>query len=323
MGGSALWVGLATRLCRSFLALPRRLPRFDRVLLAVAGAAGVAALLALAGQTTWSQHLVEITAVVGTPLAFGVALWVWRQGFAAAGWYLGGQALLFLSALAVVGINWGLLDAPFLLANGLQIGVVAEMLMFAYALSACVRLMHQHQTELRARATHLAEAAATDALTGLANRLGLAQRADQLLAAGQPHAVMLLDLDRFKPVNDTHGHEAGDRLLVEVARRLNTHMREADLVARLGGDEFVILLAGRHTLAQLTAMAERLGQAVRQPFQDQGHSLSLAVSIGIARCPEHGHKLVDLLRLADAAMYRAKQAQTGFSFYEPAAAATS
>ena len=320
MLGSAVWVLFATLLCRGFLELPRRLPRWDRLLLAVAAVATMAVLLALVGRTAVAQQLVETAAVVGTLLAVWAAVAVWRQGFAPAAWYLCGQALLFVSALAVVGVNWGLLDAPFLLANGLQIGVVAEMLVFAYALSARVRLMRQRQTELRREADHLAEAVATDVLTGLANRVGLSQRAQQLLDQRLDHAVMLLDLDRFKPVNDTHGHEVGDRLLIEVARRLQAQMREGDLVARLGGDEFVVLLAGRHAPAQLAAMAQRLCDAVRQPFTQAGPVISVDASVGIARCPDDGQTLTELLRHADAAMYRAKQAHSGYAFYEPATA---
>jgi diguanylate cyclase (GGDEF)-like protein len=320
MLGSAVWVLFATLLCRGFLELPRRLPRWDRLLLAVAAVATMAVLLALVGRTAVAQQLVETAAVVGTLLAVWAAVAVWRQGFAPAAWYLCGQALLFVSALAVVGVNWGLLDAPFLLANGLQIGVVAEMLVFAYALSARVRLMRQRQTELRREADHLAEAVATDVLTGLANRVGLSQRAQQLLDQRLDHAVMLLDLDRFKPVNDTHGHEVGDRLLIDVARRLQAQMREGDLVARLGGDEFVVLLAGRHAPAQLAAMAQRLCDAVRQPFTQAGPAISVDASVGIARCPDDGQTLTELLRHADAAMYRAKQAHSGYAFYEPATA---
>jgi diguanylate cyclase (GGDEF)-like protein len=320
MLGSALWILFGALLCRGFLELPRRLARLNRLVWAVAAVAGVAALLALAGWTAWAQQLVELSAAVGTLLAVWAAVCVWRQGFVPARWYLCGQALLFLSALVVVGVNWGLLDAPFLLANGLQIGVVAEMLVFAYALSARVRLMRQRQTELRREADHLAEAVATDVLTGLANRVGLSQRAQQLHADQQAHAVMLLDLDRFKPVNDTHGHEVGDRLLVAVAQRLQGQMREGDLVARLGGDEFVILLSGRHTPAQLATMAQRLCEAVRLPYPHADQLISVDASVGIARCPEHGQTLTELLRHADAAMYRAKQAHSGFAFYEPATA---
>jgi diguanylate cyclase (GGDEF)-like protein len=318
--GSALWVMFATLLCRGFLELPHRLPRWDKLLLGVAAVTGLAVLLALAGQTEGAQQLVETAAAVGTLLAAWVAVLVWRQGFVPARWYVAGQASLFLSVLAVVGVNWGLLDAPFLLANGLQIGVVAEMLVFAYALSARVRLMRERQTALRREADHLAEAVATDVLTGLANRVGLSQRAQQLHTQQQPHAVMLLDLDRFKPVNDTHGHEVGDRLLVEVARRLQAQMREGDLVARLGGDEFVILLGGAHTAPQLAAMAQRLCEAVRLPYPHAGQHISVDASVGIARCPEHGNTLTELLRHADAAMYRAKQAHSGYAIYEPATA---
>ena len=142
-----------------------------------------------------------------------------------------------------------------------------------------------------------------------------AGRAPALQAVRQAYA-----LDRFKPVNDTYGHEVGDRLLIEVARRLQSQMREGDLVARLGGDEFVVLLGGRQTPAQLAAMAQRLCEAVQQPLLHAGHLISVDASIGIARCPEHGQTLTELLRHADAAMYRAKQAHSGFAFYEPASA---
>ena len=315
--GAALWIAFSALLCRNFLEAPRRLPRLDRVLLAVGAAAGLAALLALAGAVAPAHHVLEAAAAVGAAFAVWAAARVWRQGFAPAGWYLGGQGLLFASALAVVGVNWGVIDSPFLLANGLQIGVVAEMLVFAYALSARVRTMLQRQAELRQRADHLEHAAATDALTGVANRLGLSRCAQQLQAAQQPHAVLLLDLDGFKPVNDTHGHEAGDRLLTAVAGRLQQHMRDGDLVARLGGDEFVVLLAGPYTHASLMSLARRLGEAVRVPFTEVGPAISVGVSIGIAASPEHGASLTELLRYADAAMYRAKRGRTGVALHEP------
>jgi diguanylate cyclase len=97
-------------------------------------------------------------------------------------------------------------------------------------------------------------------------------------------------------------------------------MREGDLVARLGGDEFVVLLNGRHTPAQLAALATRLRDAVQAPFVDREASIEVDASLGIARHPEHGHSLTELLRHADAAMYRAKQAHSGHAFYEPASA---
>lgn len=315
--GSSLWLLFGTLLCRGFLELPQRLPRWDIALRLAAALASLSALLALIGWTDVGQQLVEVTAVVGTLLAVWVAVRVWRKGFAPAGWYLCGQAMLFISVLMVVGINWGLINAPFLLANGLQIGVVAEMLVFAYALSARVRLLRQRQTELRREADHLAEAVARDGLTGLANRLGLSQRAQQLQADQQAHAVMLLDLDRFKPINDTYGHEVGDQLLMEVAQRLQSQMREGDLVARLGGDEFVVLITGKHAPAQLAVLAQRLCEALRQPYLHAGEPIGVDASVGIARCPEHGQTLTELLRHADAAMYRAKQTHSGFAFYEP------
>lgn len=318
--GAGLWILFSALFGLRFLELRTRHCGLGRVLMGVAGLAGLAVLLALLGQTAQAQWTVEWLAVGGSVAAAVAAAQVWRQGFAPAAWYLTGQALLFAAALGMVAVNRGLIDAPFLLANGLQMGVVAEMLVFAYAMAARVRALRQRQTELRREADHLAEAVATDALTGLANRVGLSQRAQQLATEQQAHAVMLLDLDRFKPVNDTHGHEVGDRLLIEVARRLQSQMRQGDLVARLGGDEFVVLLGGRQSPTQLAAMAQRLCEAVQQPLLHAGHLISVDASIGIARCPEHGQTLTELLRHADAAMYRAKQAHSGFAFYEPASA---
>ena len=107
-------------------------------------------------------------------------------------------------------------------------------------------------------------------------------------------------------------------IVTDQQQRLQGQMREVDLVARLGGDEFVVLLAGAHNTAQLTAMARRLVEAVHQPVQEGDLLLRVDASIGIARCPAHGRKLNELLRHADAAMYRAKQSGSGFAFYEPA-----
>jgi diguanylate cyclase (GGDEF)-like protein len=320
--GSALWITLGAQFCRSFLDAGKHLPRWDKVLQAVMAGGLVATALALLGRISLAQSVLEVLASVGTVAAVWAAVLALRAGFRPATWYLAGQAMLFLSALGVVAGNWGLFDAPFLAANGLQLGTMAEMVVFAFALSARIRTMRERQHELRQRADVLAEAAATDPLTGLSNRVGLAEHAQRVLRRGEPCALMLLDLDRFKPINDTHGHEAGDRVLEAVARRLQQLMREGDGVARLGGDEFVVMLSGPQGRERLATVAQRLGEAVRQPVNYRGQALSVGVSIGIARCPEQGQTLTELMRHADEAMYRAKQARSGHAFYEPPAPGT-
>ena len=310
----SLWLLLGTLFTRSFLDT-RRVPSLDRLLQAIGAVAVGTALLGLWGWFTIAQTLNEITASVGTLLAAVAAVIVLRSGFQPARWYLGGQALLFLSVLGVVLVNWEVIQAPFLLANGLQIGVAAEMVVFAIALSRRISGLRASQTALRLHAAHLAQAAATDPLTGLANRTGLAQGAAQLLADGAPHALMLLDLDRFKPINDVHGHDAGDAVLRAVAARLQAHIRAGDIVARLGGDEFVVLLAAPRSDADLEVLALRLGAAVRQPVEFQGQALTVGASTGIARSPRDGRTLTELMRSADQAMYQAKQSGSGHAFW--------
>ncbi|MCW3480817.1 diguanylate cyclase [Neisseriaceae bacterium JH1-16] len=164
---------------------------------------------------------------------------------------------------------------------------------------------------LLASENKLSHMAHHDPLTGLANRLLLHQRlGSALLRAqqdGQRLAVLVIDLDGFKPVNDSYGHEAGDRLLIAVARALSEAVRTGDTVARLGGDEFVIVLDPQPEPGALAAMAERLIEAVRQANAALSPPTRVGASIGVAIYPEHGDCLQSLLRHADQAMYDAKR----------------
>ena len=121
-------------------------------------------------------------------------------------------------------------------------------------------------------------------------------------------AVLFIDLDEFKPVNDRHGHQAGDQLLKQVASRMDICLREEDTVARQGGDEFVVMLATTHNEQDALAVAEKLLAALRIPFQIDGNILNIGASIGVALFPRHGETAETLLERADAAMYAAKAA---------------
>lgn len=159
-----------------------------------------------------------------------------------------------------------------------------------------------------------------DNLTGTPNRTGadehLEQQFQRAAATSRPLALLYLDLDRFKDINDTHGHGAGDELLAEVVRRLSTHLRQGDMLARLGGDEFIVALPGASMgTAQLTA--ERLINTFSVPFQVHGKKLQASCSIGAAVFPEHGETREELLKCADTAMYEAKRAgRNCFAMYE-------
>ena len=181
--------------------------------------------------------------------------------------------------------------------------------------------------DVSARKVRLAELerlALHDALTGLPNRTLLLDRLNQALRAGwrgdAAMAVMLLDLDRFKQVNDTLGHQMGDKVLQAVAPRLAEPLRQSDTLARLGGDEFCILLPAAADAEDACRVAERLVDALARPFVIDGMTLELGVSIGLALHPEHGADAESLIERADAAMYRAKRDRLGFHVYERGAA---
>ena len=150
-----------------------------------------------------------------------------------------------------------------------------------------------------------------DALTGLPNRTLLHDRTTQALAACQyqhnKSALLLIDLDRFKNINESLNHDFGDRLLKLVAERLGGCIRALDTLARSGGDEFVVLMAEVHNLNEITAMAKNILAAMNQPFQLEGQEIIITSSIGISVYPDDGDNTPTLLKNADVAMYRAKE----------------
>jgi diguanylate cyclase (GGDEF)-like protein len=188
-------------------------------------------------------------------------------------------------------------------------------------LSREVDVRRQAQRELEQLATH-------DALTGLPNRLLLCDRIAAAVARGRRHgtraALMVLDLDHFKEVNDTYGHAAGDDVLRETARRLEASVRACDTVARLGGDEFIVLLEDLAAPGDAALVASRIVAACSEPIRSGDHAMRAPPSVGIAICPEDGANTEALLQCADLAMYQAKSAGRGtFRFFDDAMLASS
>ncbi len=313
----ALWLACNAAFARVFLATARAGRAADLPVLALGAFAMLSAALGVTGAVGLAQRINETLALGGIAVVTAIALWIWRRGYAAAGWYLLAKLTLFVCVVGVVLVARGWWHAPFMLSNGLQIGIAAEMVVFAIALSARIRAIQREKTVLSLRASHLARAAMTDALTGLANRRGLAESAQRLLAQAGRHAVLLFDLDRFKPINDQHGHEVGDQVLVEIGRRLAQHCRDSDIAARLGGDEFVVLLGHCPDRPALDAMVQRLCDAVDAPLQIDGQAHQVSASVGVALAPVQGRELQPLLRLADQAMYSAKKTGSRFAFADP------
>jgi len=173
----------------------------------------------------------------------------------------------------------------------------------------------------RAAEERLHHMAHHDVLTGLPNRLNLKGRLEQAMAVarrdGRRVAVLFIDLDRFKVVNDTLGHHIGDELLIEVAKRLSQSVRDSDVVARLGGDEFVIMLSGIDHTSAVAMVAEKLVHSVGESYQIGGYDLYTSPSIGIAMFPTDGNDDETLMKNADAAMYHAKMAgRNNFQFFD-------
>lgn len=314
----ALWISASALFAGSFLSGRGRFWRLTVTVWALVAAGAVAFVSGLLNQMALGQTLIEWASLLGVLLMASVAYSRWRRGYRPALWYLGGQLAFFAAVCSTVLVNWGWLDAPFLLANGLQIGVALEMLVFAMALSARVALLQQQQMALRIETEQWARVASTDPLTGLLNRHGLSLKADQILSQSGQHALMLIDLDRFKPINDTYGHEAGDKVLVELGRRMRSLVRERDVVARLGGDEFVVLLADSSAREEQEALAQRLVQVLSEPVALEVLQVQLGGSVGVACAAQANCPLKDLIHAADQAMYRAKHTRGSYAFYDPA-----
>ena len=312
-------------------------PMFD--LLLVAAVTGIAALRGMRMGSRWGLLVVglmvfaaadvvyalQVTAdtyVVGTPLDAG-----WAIGLALMAMWVDGTAQHDVSAARETRPATGaaaLAVSSVATAAGLGVLVVSSRVhlsTLAVALAGVTLLAAAARTQLAFRllarmADLRRQAATTDDLTGLPNRRALYAEGHARLADPQRRrqALLMLDLDKFKEVNDSLGHHAGDLLLVQVGARLREHLRAGDLLARLGGDEFAVLLedAGHD---EATDVAVKLRAALAEPFALQDIALHTSVSVGIALFPDDGPDLSALLRKADIAMYKAKASGNGHHVY--------
>jgi len=211
---------------------------------------------------------------------------------------------------AVAALRADVRDLYLLVAVGLGLLWVALFRVVAQA----SRRLRRSAADMRAQARH-------DALTGLSNRTALQERGSAALAEllpGEVAGLLLIDLDHFKEVNDTLGHDHGDRLLAEVAQRLRPLARHRDVLARLGGDEFAILATGAPDVAALRARAEGVRAALAEPVDLVTLAVRVDASVGIAVAGDHGNDIEALLKHADVAMYDAKATSDRVRVYDPA-----
>ncbi|MDN7143588.1 diguanylate cyclase [Pseudomonas sp. JQ170] len=193
---------------------------------------------------------------------------------------------------------------------------IAELNELGNDFNALLDELENWQNHLQSENESLAHQASHDSLTGLPNRAFFEGRLSRTVRNAIKHqehlALLFLDSDNFKDINDNFGHAAGDEVLISVAARVRSQLRENDLVARLGGDEFAVLLAPLHSREDAQRIAEKIIISMRQPIGlSEGRSIVTSLSVGIAYFPDDGRSPSDLLNAADAAMYQAKRTERG------------
>ena len=294
------------------LDMPRRSPWLARGLNAVAAAGATAFVASLLDLLDYPQTALAATVLGPIPiiLALYESVRQARQGSRIARFMVLGWGAYTVGALAMAAMLRGFLPVDFLTQHLFQFSSLIEMFAWMRVLAIRIEDIRRDAERIAAEKSALVSLAHTDALTGLPNRRGLAEALEAALPgarAESPLALYLLDLDGFKAVNDRLGHDAGDELLVQVAKRLRAVLRGSDLVARLGGDEFVVMLPGVASEANAMTVGQKMLDAFKEPFVVAGQSCRVGLTIGFALAPNDGQDAAHLLRRADAAMYAGKQ----------------
>ncbi|MFT3953159.1 MAG: diguanylate cyclase [Piscinibacter sp.] len=266
-------------------------------------------------------HIHTVTRVIGTlgllPALMGMpgAVRLARRGDPIGWYFLAAWLGYFATTAVMVGVIRGYIDATLWTLHAFQAGATLDMVLFMRVLGLRMRAIHaEARSAVRERDTFVSMAY-TDPLTGLPNRRGFDARLATEMAAMSPDrllAVYMIDLDGFKQVNDHHGHDLGDELLIAVGQRLAAQLRSTDVVARLGGDEFVVTAGGLTDERQARDLGLKLVDAFGKPFAlSSGRECAVGLTIGYVLVPLDGDDPVSLLRQADAAMYAGKQGGKG------------
>jgi diguanylate cyclase (GGDEF)-like protein len=297
-------------------------PAEGRPRLMIPLAIGVAAVAALAWAFDTSAAAAEGRHVMRVGVRSGLVaaaffwatrqVWLARPGGRAGTRLVSGAFLLFaLAQTHYFVLTVGRAVSGWAPTYGAWMGFVDLVVQWVMGLGMVVCLLEDEREVAREAAEQVEHLALHDTLTGLPNRALFGQRLRKALGAaereGRPAAVMVLDVDRFKLVNDSLGHRAGDALLEEVARRLAAVVRDGDTLARAGGDEFILLFPELRREEDAGRISAKLLEAVRQPVEVDGRELLVTASVGIALFPGDGRDGDGLVQKADAAMYRAKE----------------
>ena len=353
--GASICGCLGALFVRQFLDAPRATPLFDAAILAFSALFALGLITPFFFSAPLVSIQLSFVAIGTLLVSLLAAVRIARRGSASGRWFLLACLPLAIAVVGMVLRNLNILPVNFFTLHGVRVAIVLLAFILSYALAKrisdtlkernqlqseaiqtrqkLVDTLQRSEQELEVRVTErtdaleqanarlrenerqLKDAAHSDPLTGLANRLLLdvhMQHAIQIARRDKSvFAVLLIDLDKFKPVNDTYGHAIGDDVLRAVAQRLRKTVREMDTVARLGGDEFVIVLRSVASRQDVGAVAEKITQAIAQPIRVLGVPVEIGASVGIAMFEPGLATLGDLLRRADTAMYEAKRSGGG------------
>ena len=306
--GFALCTFGVAQFTRSFLSPSLVSPLLDITLKAASLLAVLTAITLIFISYEIGATLLTFATVSTTLLAIGCGVYCLIQGVPSARIYLLAWSIFLLFGVAFSLRNHGLVPTNILSLYGLHLGSMLGLLLLSFALAdqLYVERKARQQAEIEARlAQH-------DALTGLPSRALFSERLQDAMRLADRNtsklALIYLDLDHFKPVNDSYGHATGDKLLCQVAGRIHQLIRESDTLARIGGDEFVVLLINPDSINSVLHLAEKMRDALQQPFEVEQYQLKISASFGVALYPDHGQDEISLFKQADDAMYQAKHA---------------
>lgn len=336
---------MATLFAQSFLNTKTYCPRWHYILSIFRGYCLLTVIATLLLPISLALHLTDVTGFTAALLLLLCGSHCSLQRVPSARLFVLAWSLLLLGAGVFALRNQGILPANFITLYGIQIGSALEMLLLSFALASrfneLKRQKEQAQTamvaalkkqeslleqKIAARTEALEQLANSDVLTGLLNRHGLRRCAEEALQRNRQHgnrlALLMLDLDRFKPINDNYGHEAGDFVLQKIAKRIVHLARTGDHCARFGGDEFIIIMENIEsgdaltTTDPLITIVARIDQAIRSPIKlPCGERVSVSVSIGVSTCQgAEDATLESLLHEADSHMYAVKSRQAAVCY---------
>ena len=233
-----------------------------------------------------------------------------RRGDIVGYYFLIAWAVYFVTTFVLIEVIKGRIGANFWTMHSFQFGATLDMLIFMRVLGLQTREIKVAAQQARLERDSFHSMAHTDPLTGLPNRRILNTAISSAIAqlgSGEILAVYMLDLDGFKQVNDTHGHDVGDELLIAVANRLKSNLRSSDVISRLGGDEFLVMSGSLKNTDQAHELGDKLVKALREPFVLTAQTCNIGLTVGYAIAPEDGKDTRTLLIRADSAMYVGKQ----------------